>query len=69
MNEIYEKEFNLVGIIKRMEEQNREYFISINYDSDKAKWILSDGKSLKEIDDPLTHEEGLVVILFYSKIN
>jgi len=59
------KEFNLVGIIKRMEEQNREYFISINYDSNK--WILSDGNSIKEINDPLAHEEGLVVILFYSE--
>ena len=69
MKDNYEKkEFILVGIIKRMEEQNREYFISINYDSDKKIWILSDGNSLKEIDNPLVHEEGLVVILFYSKI-
>lgn len=69
MDEAYLKEFNLVGIIKRMEEQNREYFISINYDSKKQKWILSDGNNVKEIDNPLTHEEGLEVILFYSKIN
>ena len=67
IKEVSEKEFALVGIIKRMEEQNREYFISINYDSDKKIWIHSDGNSLRKIDDPLTHEEGLVVALFYSQ--
>ena len=69
VREANEKEFTLVGIIKRMEEQNREYFISINYDSNKKIWIHSDGNSLRKIDDPLTHEEGLVVALFYSQIN
>ena len=57
-------EFNLVGIIKRIEKGKDNYYISIVPDGDG--WVKSDKNSVKKIKDPLEDSEGDVIMLFYS---
>ena len=59
--------FNLVGVIKRMvDNKGGEYYISLYYDSFQNSWILSEKNTLTKINNPLMHNQGLVLILFYS---
>ena len=63
--------FNLVGIIKRcVDNKGIEYYISIYLDNYKKCWMIYEKGSLKEIEKPLEHNNGLIMLLFYSaKIN
>ena len=63
--------FNLVGIIKRcVDNKGIEYYISIYLDNYKKCWMIYERGSLKEIEKPLEHNNGLIMLLFYSaKIN
>jgi serine/threonine protein kinase len=59
--------FNLVGVIKRMvDNKGGEYYIALYFDSFQNSWILSEKNSLTKINNPLMHNQGLVLILFYS---
>ena len=64
-------QFNLVGIIKRcVDNKGIEYYISIYLDNYKKCWMIYERGSLKEIEKPLEHNNGLIMLLFYSaKIN
>ena len=60
--------FNLVGIIKRViDNKGEDYYISLNFDPNKG-WILSQKNNLS-IVNPAQHNEGMVMVLFYSGIN
>ena len=69
-NQINSK-FNLVGIIKRcIDEKGFEYYISIYLDYSKNCWMIYERGNLKTIEKPLEHNNGLIMLLFYSaKIN
>ena len=59
--------FNLVGVIKRMvDNKGGEYYIALYYDSFQNSWILSEKNTLTKLNNPLMHNQGLVLILFYS---
>ena len=59
------KIYDLVGVIKRIKNEKEEYFISINLNKEN-KWFISNKNSIKEIENPLNHTEGDVIMLFYS---
>ena len=58
--------FNLIGIVKRMKDYNKgtDYYISIYLNNNN--WILSDRYKLINIQSPAAHNEGMVMLLFYS---
>ena len=61
--------FNLVGIVKRMvDNKGTEYYISIYLDPNNNCWIISDRYNLTPIQNPFIHNQGLVMLLFYSAI-
>ena len=76
------KKYNLVGIVKRMvDEERNEYFIAIYRDQNNKSWKIFDkneknkeekkeGKKEEKKEekevDPLSHKKGMVVVLFYS---
>ena len=60
--------FNLVGIIKRcVDNKGIEYYISIYLDNNKKCWMIYERGNLKKIEKPLEHNNGLIMLLFYSK--
>ena len=61
--------YNLVGIIKRMiDSDSYEYFIAIYKDNKSNSWKISDRNNINDIEDPLSHKEGIVTTLFYSSV-
>ena len=63
------RNFNLVGIVKRILDTNKEeYFIAIYLDRKKNIWKLSERDKISIIPDPFAHNEGLIIVLFYSAI-
>ena len=61
------KNFKLVGIVKRaIDNKNEEYYISLYLNPFIGKWMISNKYGIMEIDDPLNHNEGMVMVLFYS---
>ena len=63
------KEFNLVGMVKRVvNEKKEEYFVAIYLDRQQNTWKLSDRKGISIIPNPFAHNEGLIVVLFYSAV-
>ena len=67
-SEILNYNFKLVGIIKRMVDNKGEYFASIFLDNDTNEWILCKRNELTKVNSPFFLSEGLVVILFYTKV-
>ena len=67
----YNYKYNLVGIIKRFfDNENGEYFVAL-YKDDNTLWKkYNEHNNNKVINvlDPLTENEGLVVMLFYYMI-
>ena len=61
--------FNLVGLVKRIFKEDIEYYISIYLDpNDQKSWIMCDSKNIIKIDNPLEHNEGNTLLLFYSAV-
>ena len=59
--------YDLFGIIKRIEKEEGEYYISINKDYITNTWIISQPKKPDEkIDNPFKHSEGDAILLFYT---
>ena len=61
------KKFKLIGIIKRLDKDNREHYISIYFDYKLKSWYLRDDSSLTKINNPLDHKQGIEMIFFYKK--
>ena len=59
--------YNLVGVVKRViDNKNEEYYISLYLNPYKGIWMISGKYGIMENIDPLNHNEGLVMALFYS---
>ena len=62
-------QYNLVGMVKRIvDDKQHEHFIAIYFDFKFKTWKLSDNDQVFVISDPFAHNQGLVVLLFYSGI-
>ena len=63
------KQFNLVGIIKRMEDdKGSEYYIAIYLDPYQKCWFVSEKNNLTKINNPKDHNKGFPLVLFYSAL-
>ena len=63
--EISNTKFILVGIVKRLDKNEKEHYISLYYDYQIQSWILRDDSSITKIDSPMGHKQGTEMILFY----
>jgi hypothetical protein len=59
--------YQLVGIVKRMDKNKKEHYISLYYDYVIKSWILRDDSSSTKINSPLEHNQGIEMIFFYKK--
>ena len=66
--EILNYKYKLVGVIKRMIDNKGEYFASIYLDNDTNEWMLFNRNEIIKVNNPFVLSEGLVVMLFYTKI-
>ena len=62
------KNFKLIGIVKRLDKDEKEHYISLYSDYKSNAWILRDDSSITYINSPMEHSEGIEIILFYKKI-
>ena len=63
--------YRLIGIVKRLDKGEKEHYISIYFNHRNNSWIERDGSNCRNIDSPLTHQQGIEVMLFYieNKMN
>ena len=59
--------YQLVGIVKRMDKNKKEHYISLYYDYAIKSWILRDDSSSTKINSPLEHNQGIEIAFFYKK--
>ena len=57
--------YRLIGMIKRMDKEGKEHYISLYFDYQMNTWVYRDGSSTNNINNPFSHMQGLVVMLFY----
>ena len=58
--------FNLVGIIKRIvDNKGFEYYIALYLDFTQNSWMASEKGKITKIGNPLNHNNGMVMQLFY----
>jgi serine/threonine protein kinase len=63
-------QFNLVGMVKRfVDDKQEEHFVAIYKDIKQNFWRVSDRDNVQMINDPFSHNKGLIITLFYSAIN
>jgi hypothetical protein len=60
--------FILVGIIKRLDKNEKEHYISLYYDFQYNSWILRDDNFITKIKSPMEHNEGTEIIFFYKAL-
>lgn len=60
--------FKLVGVIKRMSDNKGEYFACIYLGKETNEWFICNRNEITKVGDPFSLPEGLVVMLFYTKI-
>ena len=60
--------FMLKGVVKRMDVNNKEHYISIYYDFNQQSWIVRDDSQIQKIKSPFEHNQGNEVILFYEAL-
>ena len=60
--------FKLIGILKRLDKNEKEHYISLYYDFQCKSWILRDDNSTQKINSPMDHKEGTEMIFFYRAI-
>ena len=60
------KLFMLVGILKRLDKNEKEHYISLYYDFQYNSWILRDDNFITKIKSPMEHNEGTEMIFFYK---
>ena len=58
--------FRLIGIIKRLDIQNKEHYLSIYFDCNLNSWILRDDSQCKIINSPKEHNQGIEIMFFYE---
>ena len=67
-SDILTYKFKLVGVIKRKIDNKGEYFASIYLDNDTNEWMLFNRNEIIKVNNPFVLSDGLVVMLFYTKI-
>ena len=60
--------FKLIGILKRLDKNEKEHYISLYYDFQCKSWILRDDNSTQKINSPMNHREGTEMIFFYKAL-
>ena len=60
--------FKLIGILKRLDKNEKEHYISLYYDFQCKSWILRDDNSIQKINSPMNHYEGTEMIFFYRAL-
>ena len=60
--------YMLKGIVKRMDTDNKEHYISIYYDFNQKSWIVKDDSQIQKINSPFDHKQGFEVIIFYEAL-
>ena len=66
--EINKNKFKLVGIIKRLDKNGKEHYISIYFDYKIKSWILRDDSNMAKINSPFDHNQGIEVMFFFKEI-
>jgi len=62
------KMFMLIGILKRLDRNEKEHYISLYYDFQYNSWILRDDNFITKINSPMEHNEGTEIIFFYKAL-
>ena len=60
--------FMLKGVVKRMDINNEEHYISLYYDFNQKSWIVRDDSQIKKINSISEHKEGYEVMIFYEAL-
>ena len=60
--------FMIKGVVKRMDINNEEHYISLYYDFNQKSWIVRDDSQIKKINSIFDHKEGYEVMLFYEAL-
>ena len=63
------KQYKLVGIVKRLDKDDKEHYISLYFDYKFHSWFLRDDCSLSKINDPMIHNQGIEICFFYKDID
>ena len=62
------QKYKLVGIVKRLDENDQEHYISLYFDYKLNSWYLRDDCSLTKINNPMEHNAGIEMCFFYKDI-
>ena len=60
--------FMIKGVVKRMDINNEEHYISLYYDFNQKSWIVRDDSQIKKINSISDHKEGYEVMIFYEAL-
>ena len=63
------KNFQLIGIVKRLDKNDKEHYIALYFDNIYNSWILRDDSNITKINSPMEHNQGIEMMLFYKRIN
>ena len=62
------KIFKLIGIVKRLDKNEKEHYISLYYDFQYNSWVLRDDSYVTSINSPMEHNQGIEMVFFYKVI-
>ena len=60
--------YMLKGIVKRLDKNEKEHYISLYFDYNQSSWIIRDDSQVKKLGSPFEHQEGYEVMFFYEAI-
>ena len=60
--------FMIKGVVKRVNINNEEHYISLYYDFNQKSWIVRDDSQITKINSIFDHQDGLEVMLFYEAL-
>ena len=60
--------YMLKGIVKRLDKNDKEHYISLYFDYNQNSWIIRDDSQIKKLSSPFDHQEGYEVMFFYEAI-
>ena len=63
------KKFKLTGIIKRINKNNKEHYISLYFDYTKGCWVIRDDDNIQKINSLYDHQTGFIIMMFYNSID
>lgn len=57
--------YKLIGVIKRIDMEEKEHYISLYFDFRLNSWIYRDDSNIKKINSPFDVQQGIEVMFFY----